>query len=433
MSFICRETLPNGLRLVTERMENYRSVSVCCWIGAGSIFEDFGSGGAGTESGVSHFIEHMLFKGTENRSAARIAEDIDAIGGNLNAFTSKECTCVYVKVIDENLEAAVELMADLVCRSRLDPEDIELEKGVVIEEIAMNEDAPEDLVHETLCSLYYGGDPYARPVLGSEESVGAFDREMLRAYMLRRYRPEDIVVSAAGNFDHEAFRNAVEKHFRFASAGAPAARKTAPAADEGPFRRSVFVNKDIEQMHIALAFPAFSGESDEKYPLLVLNNAVGGSVSSRLFQSIREQKGKAYSVYSTPTFFRTSGYFTLYAGTGEKQAEEVLELMLKEYRAIAEKGITEDEIERSKRQMRTSFLLGRENTSAHASALGRSELDGTPFMSDDEVLARISAVTAAGVGAILPVVCDFSAMRAAFVGRVEAREAALAKIIENAL
>ena len=195
----------------------------------------------------------------------------------------------------------------------------------------------------------------------------------------------------------------------------------------------MFVNKDVEQTHIAHAFPAFAAEAPEKYPLLVLNNAVGGSVSSRLFQSIREQKGKAYSVYSTPTFFRTSGYFTLYAGTGEKQAEEVLGLMLAEYRAVAEKGITAEEIGRSKRQMRTSFLLGRENTSAHASALGRSELDRTPYISDDEVLSRIDAVTEEAVNAILPAVCDFGAMRAAFVGRVGKREKALGKIIAGAV
>ncbi|MBQ7060332.1 MAG: insulinase family protein [Clostridia bacterium] len=433
MQLICRETLPNGLRIVTERMENYRSVSVCCWISAGSIYEDFGNGGAGTEGGISHFIEHMLFKGTEKRSAARIAEDIDAIGGNLNAFTSKECTCVYVKVIDENLDAAVELIADLVCGTRLDEEDIELEKGVVIEEIAMNEDTPEDLVHETLCSLYYGSDPYARPVLGSEESVGAFSRDMLKAYMTRRYRPDRIVVAAAGNLDHGTFRRAVERSFCFRTSGAQDEETAESVPAESASKRSVFVNKDVEQTHIALAFPAFAAEAPEKYPLLVLNNAVGGSVSSRLFQSIREQKGKAYSVYSTPTFFRTSGYFTLYAGTGEKQAEEVLELMLAEYRAVAEKGITAEEIGRSKRQMRTSFLLGRENTSAHASALGRSELDRTPYISDDEVLSRIDAVTEEAVNAILPAVCDFGAMRAAFVGRVGKREKALGKIIDGAV
>ena len=419
MDLIYRETLPNGLRIVGERMENYRSVSVGCWVKAGSVYENTVSGG---ESGVSHFIEHMLFKGTERRDAGMIAEEIDAIGGNLNAFTSKECTCFYVKVIDENLPAAVDLLADLVCNSKLDEDDIGREKGVVIEEIAMNEDSPEDLVHESLCSLYTAGTPLARPVLGTEESVGAFRREMLRGYMARRYRPENMVLAAAGNFDPAAFRNAVESAFCFGnilSGGAGTAEDADPAGPgEGAAERFRFIEKDVEQVHIALGFPGFAREEKGQYPLYMLNNAVGGCMSSRLFQSIRERNGMAYSVYSAPTFFTDSGYFTVYAGSGEKQAVQVLELMLREYRKVKDEGITAEEIGRSKRQMRTSFLLGRESTSAHSSDLGRSELFGTRFLTDEEILARIDGVTQEDVAAILPRVCDFSAMKAVCVGRV---------------
>ena len=434
MDLIYRETRKNGLRIVGERMENYRSVSVGCWVGAGSVYESVLDGGAGSESGISHFIEHMLFKGTYKRSAERIAEEIDALGGNLNAFTSKECTCFYVKVINENLAAAVELMADLVCSSRLDADDIEREKGVVIEEIAMNEDSPEDLAHESLCTLFYGSEPHAWPVLGTEESVGALDREMLRAYMARRYRPENIVISAAGNFDPEAFREAVEKAFDFGNI--LSAKPFAPAseqpkeADAG--KSSLFINKDIEQMHIALAFPGFATESEEQYPLYMLNSAVGGSMSSRLFQSIREKHGLAYSVYSAPTYFTGSGYFTLYAGSGEKQAAQVLELMLREYRRVRDNGITEDEIKRSKRQMRTGFLLGRESTSAHSSALGRSELFGTRYLSDDEVLKKIDAVTVESVNAILPAVSDISRMKFVAVGKTDGLKEQLARVLVEA-
>lgn len=434
MDLIYRETLKNGLRIVGERMENYRSVSVGCWVGAGSVYEAAGNCGAGSESGVSHFIEHMLFKGTYKRSAERIAEEIDALGGNLNAFTSKECTCFYVKVINENLSAAVELLADLVCSSRLDEDDIEREKGVVIEEIAMNEDSPEDLAHESLCTLYYGSEPHAWPVLGTEESVGALDRSMLRAYMARRYRPENIVISAAGNFDPETFRRAVEEAFTFDNilSAKPDMPDAGRPKDGGEGKRSLFINKDIEQMHIALAFPGFATESEEQYPLYMLNNAVGGSMSSRLFQSIREKNGLAYSVYSAPTYFTGSGYFTLYAGTGEKQAAQVLELMLREYLRVRREGITSDEIERSKRQMRTGFLLGRESTSAHSSALGRSELFGTRYLSDDEVLEKIDAVTTDSVNAILPTVCDIARMKSVAVGRVDALEEQLARVLSAA-
>ena len=431
MDRIFRETLPNGLRIVGERMENYRSVSIGCWVKAGSVYENVLSGAAPSESGISHFIEHMLFKGTYKRSAEQIAEEIDAIGGNLNAFTSKECTCFYVKVIDENLNAAVELLSDLVCSSRLDEDDIEREKGVVIEEISMNEDSPEDLVHESLCSLYYGGSPYSRPVLGTEESVDALRREMLVSYMDRRYRPENMVISAAGNFDPQAFRDSVERAFRFERLGtAPQEKKKGEEKATAESKRFLFINKDIEQAHIALAFPGYASETPEQYPLYMLNNAVGGCMSSRLFQSIREKNGLAYSVYSAPTFFTGSGYFTLYAGTGEKQAEQVLELMLKEYRAVREGGISTDEIERSKRQMRTSFLLGRENTSAHSSALGRSELFGTEFLTDDEILARIAGVSVESVNSILGRVCDFSAMKAAVVAR--SGSAAIERAFEKA-
>ncbi|MBR0157337.1 MAG: insulinase family protein [Clostridia bacterium] len=431
MALIYRETLPNGLRIVGEKMDNYRSVSVGCWVLAGSVYENLAAG----ESGVSHFIEHMLFKGTEKRGAAKIAEDIDALGGNMNAFTSKECTCFYVKVIDENLDAAMELLADLVCNSKLDPGDIEREKGVVLEEIAMNEDNPEDLVHENLCTLYYAGERLAQPVLGTQASVSALDRGIIRSYMARRYLPENIVLSAAGNFEAEALRAAAQRYFDFGKIAEGAAEKRAEEPEKmpenGEKQRFRFINKDVEQTHIALAFPGFASEDPSQYPLYMLNNAVGGSMSSRLYQSIREKHGMAYSVYSGPTFFTGSGYFTLYAGTGEKQAEQVLEMMLAEYKKLRDEGVTEEEIARSRRQMKTGFVLGRENTSAHSSALGRSELFRTRFLTDDEILERIDAVTAESVNEILPRVCDFSAMKAVCVGRLGKTEKGLRRILVN--
>ena len=334
LELIYKETLPNGLRLIGETMENYRSVSIGCWVGAGSIYEipELQGGeplAAGTECGISHFIEHMLFKGTEKHSAEELAELMDLLGGNMNAFTSKDCTCFYAKVTEDSAIEALELIAELVCTSKLDKEDIEREKGVVIEEIAMTNDTPEDLVHEALCSLYYGGDPLAYPVLGSQQSVGAFTDGMIRSYMRRRYRAENIVIAAAGNFDFAQLKSAVEKAFDFGGiqrgglqgdgtqGEAPASTEKKPeesARSHGGGKRFELIEKDIEQTHIALAFPGIAYDSEGYYPLLVLNNIVGGSMSSRLFQSIRERSGMAYSVYSSPTFFKSSGYFTLYAG-----------------------------------------------------------------------------------------------------------------------
>ena len=422
MNMIYRETLKNGLRIVGETMENYRSVSVGVWIGAGSVFER-----TPAEAGVSHFIEHMLFKGTYRRSAADIAEEIDSVGGNLNAFTSKECTCFYVKVLEENLPAALDILADLVCNSKFDPSDIEREKGVVLEEIAMNEDSPEDLAHEELCKAYYSGDRLAMPVLGNAESVGAFTRDTLTGCMNQFYKPDNMVISAAGCFDPARFRELVENAFTITGKAEKHDFNYGSPAGERSFN---LFEKDVEQTHICLGFPGFAAESDGQYPLYMLNNAVGGSMSSRLFQSIREKRGMAYSVYSAPSFYRNSGYFTLYAGTGEKQTAEVLKLMLDEYSEICKKGITLSLIHISEptrlvgsemcirdSQMKTGYLLGRENTSAHSSAIGRTELMGTDYLSEEEIIRRIDAVTLDDIRAILPTVCDFSKMTAVFVGR----------------
>lgn len=415
-----RKQLPNGIRVVGETMDNYKSVSIGVWIGAGSIYEN------ASESGAAHFIEHMLFKGTMNQSACEIAAEIDAIGGNLNAFTSKECTCFYVKVLDENMPRALELLADLICNSRLAEEDIEREKGVVLEEIAMNEDSPEDLAHETLCQTFYEGDPLADPILGTSESVSAFTRDDLVHYMNRLYRPDNMVISVAGKFSPDKFCEIAERVFT--NTGKAENAKVIYGKPIGG-RRIKFIEKDIEQMHICLGFNGFKGESEGQYPLYVLNNSVGGSMSSRLFQSIREDKGMAYSVYSSPAFYTTTGYYTLYAGTGEKQACEVTRLMLDEYANIKKNGITKEELERSKNQMRTGYMLGRESTSAHSSSLGRSELLGIKRLSEDEVIAKINAVTTEQVMSILSTVCDFDNMTAIFVGRVAEYENGLRKLI----
>lgn len=415
-----KDRLANGMRIVGEKMDNYRSVSIGVWIGAGSIYENK------NESGAAHFIEHMLFKGTQNRSAADIAEQMDAIGGNLNAFTAKECTCFYAKVLDENVPIAAQMLADLLCCSKLDEADIEREKGVVCEEIAMTEDSPEDLAHEALCNAFYEGDPLCDPILGTPQSVNAFTRADLTAYMNRLYQPDNMVVAVAGNFDRTAIMDILNRSFT--NSGRAHDAKVVYGVPHGG-KRLRFIEKDIEQMNICLGLDGFAIDAPGQYPLYLLNNIIGGSMSSRLFQKIREQQGLAYSVYSSPTFYRTGGYFTLYAGTGEMQAETVVELMLEELESIKRTGITRDELERSRNQMRTGYLLGRESTSSHAFSIGRSELISGRTLTDEEILSRLDAVTMDDVMSILPIVCNFDNMSSVFVGRVSEREDRLRNII----
>lgn len=405
---IIRETLPNGIKLVAQQMSSFRSVSMGIWAGAGSVYE------SEKEAGISHFIEHMVFKGTERRTAADIASEMDGIGGSLNAYTAKECTCFYAKVLGENMDLAADILSDMVCSPKLDDEDIAREKGVVCEEILMLEDDPEDLVHEHLCRTIYGDTPLASPILGTQETVQSFTREDILGYMDKRYIPSNMVISCAGNFDMDRLRSVLSDKFCRTGSG-----------DKPPMPQSALiqsrsfcpVEKDIEQMHICLGFPAFGSDEKGRFPLLVLNNALGGSMSSRLFQKIREEHGMAYSVYSYPTSYADTGYFTLYAGTGEKQAAKVTELMLEEIANIRKNGITQAEFDRSKQQLKGSYILGLESTSARNSSIGKGELMRGRVDTDEELIGRIEAVTMDDVMEIIPTVTDTERMACTAVGR----------------
>ena len=405
---IIRETLPNGIRLAAQQMSSFRSVSMGIWAGAGSVYE------TEKEAGISHFIEHMVFKGTERRTAADIASEMDGIGGSLNAYTAKECTCFYAKVLGENMDLAADILSDMVCFPKLDEEDIGREKGVVCEEILMLEDDPEDLAHESLCRTIYGDTPLSSPILGTQETVQSFTREDILSYMDKRYIPSNMVISCAGNFDIEELRRVLTDKFCRRGAGdKPPMPKSALIAD----RSFCPVEKDIEQMHICLGFPGFGSDEKGRFPLLVLNNALGGSMSSRLFQKIREEHGMAYSVYSYPTSYAETGYFTLYAGTGEKQAAKVTELMLEEIRNIRRNGITEAEFARSKQQLKGSYILGLESTSARSSSIGKGELMRGRVDTDEELIGLIEAVTMEDVAEAIQRVTDTSRMACSAVGR----------------
>ena len=421
MNMVFRDKLENGIRVIGEPMPHYRSVSMGVWVDAGSVCENE------AEAGASHFIEHMLFKGTERRTAAEIAAEMDAIGGNLNAFTAKECTCFYAKVLDEHLPRAADMLADLLRNSKFDEADIEREKGVVCEEILMTEDSPEDMAHETLCALLYENTPLAKPILGTQESVRSFTRETLMDYMGRHYMPNNIVISCAGHFEREALMDALNRYFAGGGMGERSPRKVSTLSGGHRFRA---VEKDIEQVHLCLGFPGFALDEDGQYALFVLNNALGGSMSSRLFQSIREARGLAYSVYSYPSSYTETGYFALYAGTGEGTAEQVTALTLEELEKLRKNGLTKEEFIRSKEQLKGSYMLGQESTSARSNAIGKMELLRGRVYSEEEIMQRIERITMDDVQAILPKVLDANAMCASAVGRVENIAEKLQKMLQ---
>lgn len=412
---IIRE-LKNGVRVAMERMEHVRSVSIGIWVNTGSVHE------AEDEGGASHFIEHMAFKGTPTRTAEQIAAEMDAIGGSLNAFTSKECTCFYAKVLDEHLPIAVDLLSDITFHSTFEAEELEREKRVIVEEILMTEDTPEDLTAERANALFFQQDPLARPILGTRESVTAFDRERLLGYRTAHYTPRNTVVACAGHFEEETLLKLLEDKLDLAASDLAAAplRQAYPGG-----ARAECVQKDIEQVHLTLMFPGFARDAAGQYPLAILSNIIGGSMSSRLFQSIREQRGLAYSVYSYPVFYASTGTFALYAGTGEAQAVEVVKLMREELARLRSDGVTPEEFDRCKAQLKGSYLLGLEGSGARMNVIGKVALLQNREYREEDTLNRIACVTIKDVEDMIPIVLDESQMCASFVGRVEHQRDAL--------
>jgi len=385
-------TLSNGLRIIGERIPHFRSVSVGLWLGAGSQFE------TPSEAGVSHFLEHMVFKGTEKRSARKIAEEMDAVGGQLNAFTAKECTCFYAKVVDEHLPLAMDVIADLVTAPTFDAAEMEKEKGVVIEEIAMSEDTPEDLVHELLMLANYGDQPVARPILGTEDSVKSFRRDDLVSYWKRMYRPQNAVLAIAGNYDWESVVKLAE-----AMLG-----KWMPEGFEkrdcvtNPVKPTILTReKDIEQIHICMGFPGLTLGDDRNYELSLFNSVFGGAMSSRLFQKIREELGAAYTVYSYPNAYTDSGMLSVYAATNVDMAAEVCGLLLEEAKKLADEGMTMDEFTMAREQLKSGYILGLESTSARMQSIGRRMLLMNGTRTETEVIDRVNAIKYDDVNALM--------------------------------
>ena len=381
---VVAETLPSGLRLVTESMPHVRSVTVGVWLTRGSRHE------SDEESGVAHFVEHMLFKGTTTRSAQVIAQTIDSIGGQLDAFTAKEYAGYYIKVLDDHLPIAIDLLSDLVMRPAFSPGDIDREQSVILEEIKMVEDAPDDLVHEVFAQQFWSRHPLGRPILGTPETVSSFDSRILRDYFRRTYLAPHLVVAAAGHLEHGVLRELIERAFGDLPDGTRAADDAPPAVTPGVVLRQ----KDIEQSHLCLGTPAYPQAHDDRHALYVLNTILGGSMSSRLFQHIREERGLAYAVFSNLTTYSDAGAITVYAGCAVEKVNEVIDLTLAELRGLREAPVPDEELKRAKDHLKGSLMLSLENTSSRMSQLARQQLYFGRHFTLDEVLGGIDRVTA---------------------------------------
>ncbi|BCJ57854.1 putative zinc protease [Micromonospora endophytica] len=386
-----RTVLPSGLRVLTEAIPAMRSVSFGIWVAVGSRDE------TGPQAGAAHFLEHLLFKGTHKRGALEISSAIEAVGGETNAFTTKEYTCYYARVLDEDLPLAIDVMCDLVADSVLEPADVETERGVILEEIAMHDDEPGDEVHDLFARAVYGDHPLGRLISGTAETVTPMSRRQIQTFYRRRYVAPQIVIAAAGNLDHTTVvrlvRQAVQGSPLDTDPAAPAPYRPTTPAVRTRAASTVVEAKETEQAHVVLGCPGIDRLDERRFALGVLNNVLGGGMSSRLFQEIREQRGLAYSVYSYASQYADSGLFGVYAGCAPSRVDEVLELTRAELARIAEHGITEAELARGKGMSKGAFVLGLEDTGSRMSRLAKGELLYGDLMPVNELLDRVDAVT----------------------------------------
>jgi len=381
---IQRHVLPNGLVVVTETMNHVRSVSIGVWVRNGSRRE------ASEQNGLAHFMEHMVFKGTERRSAEAIAREMDSVGGMLDAFTSKEQICFNAKVLDQNLPIAFDVIADLVLRPRFDSDDVAKERQVVLEEIKMDLDNPEYLLHEIFTRGFWPEHPLGRPILGTPNTVKQFSREALQTRFREWFAPDHLVVTAAGNVTHQEVMELVQREFGHL-------RSNGALEDHTPPRTGAPLHierkKELEQVHLCVGVPSLPIAHERRFGIAVLNNLLGGGMSSRLFQNIREKRGLAYAVFSEITPYSDAGMLTVYAGTAKETVGQVLDLTIAEFRSMKDSLVTEEELRRAKNHLKGSLMLSLESTSSRMSNLARQELYFGRFYSLDEILASIEAVT----------------------------------------
>jgi predicted Zn-dependent peptidase len=388
---VIRTVLPGGLRVITESLPTVRSTAFGIWAGVGSRDEDL------AHAGATHFLEHLLFKGTARRTALEISAAMDAVGGELNAFTAKEYTCYYARVLDADLPLAIDILSDMVTSSLIAPKDVDAERGVILEEIAMNDDEPSDTVHEAFSAQLFGDTPLGRPILGSAESINSMTREQIAEHYAARYTPDNLVIAAAGSLDHDTVVELAREAFgAVASGDAPPAPPRVPSQDTaipGTGTGVRLVSRGIEQANLVLGCAGMSRTDERRFALGVLNAALGGGMSSRLFQEIRENRGLAYSVYSFSSQSYDTGLWGVYAGCLPSKADEVLSICQEEIAKVVSGGLTDAELERGKGQLRGSIVLGLEDPSSRMSRLGKSELVYPRLEPVDEILTSIEAVT----------------------------------------
>ncbi len=404
------ETLPNGVRIVTEKIDTVRSAALGVWVGGGSREE------SPQESGAAHFIEHMLFKGTETRSAADIARETDAIGGQMNAFTTKECTCFYGRVLDDHLPHALDILWDMVYRSSFAQGAVETERGVILEEIDMYEDTPDDLCAEKLFAEVFQGSSLARPILGSKESLARMTGASLKDYHRRHYRADNTVVALAGSFTEEVLED-IRRRFSVLEAG-----KT-PGIERAAYTPAfVATSKPIEQNHLILAFPGLTYASPKRFALQLLSSILGGGVSSRLFQQVREQRGLCYAIYSYGAGHQDTGVFCVYTALNRETEAKALETIRRIITEFKEEGPTDEELELAREQSKANVVMGLESTQALMSHAGRSLLSMDRILSAEEIIAAYDAVTREDVVQLAREIFQWDQVSLSAVGQVRSVE-----------
>lgn len=377
-------TLPNGLRVICEQLPHLRSVSMGVWVKAGSILE------SPAENGLSHFIEHMAFKGTFRRSAKQIAQEMDAVGGYLNAATSKLFTCYYAKVIDEDIDLAADILSDIVISPAIEQKEVDKERNVVLEEISMTDDSPEDVAYDLISEAVFGTQSLGQTILGPREGIERYSREDILAFRKKHYSPMNACVAIAGNFDLAHVHELMEKYFGTWS-GNSGEIFPVNIANQQP--RTLTADKDTEQVHICLGYTGKPTGHADIYPVAVFNSVLGGGMSSRLFQRIREESGMAYSVYSTPAYYPHCGEYCIYAATSPKHIDAVLSQLQEETQLMIEKGMTEEEFRMAKAQLKGGFILGQESAYNRMNSMGSALILQNRLIPTDETIARIDAVT----------------------------------------
>ena len=403
-----KHVLENGLTIIGEEIPYVKSISLGVWINAGSRIEDE------EISGVSHFIEHMLFKGTRNRTSKQIASEIDNLGGQINAFTSKECTCYYVKLLDSHIDIGIDVLSDMILNSKFNEDDLDKERSVIIEELKMYEDSPEDLAYDLLTENIYKNDPLGMNIIGTEESLKRLNREKLLDYFNKYYVPNNSVIAISGNFNFDEIINKIEEKFKVWKK-----RDVNVDIKKAEFKSCFLTkNKDIEQVNLAMSLEAVPLENDkEVYALAVINTVFGGSISSRLFQKIREENGLVYSIYSSQSLYRKCGELGIFASMSNEHLKEVYESIIEEIKIMKKYYLTDQEIKESKEQLKGSYILGLESTSSRMMSIGRALLLNNKVESTDDILKSIDNVDRETVKIVIDKIFNLDKLGVCIVGR----------------